>query len=82
MARDGGTQERALARIRSQMPLDAKRRLAGIVVENDGTEEELREKVGRLVERLRTGSRLWGLLTSPLVLALGAVAGVAWGRIR
>ncbi|EFN59160.1 hypothetical protein CHLNCDRAFT_138020 [Chlorella variabilis] len=40
--RDGLAQAAAQARIAAQMPVEAKRRLAGVVLENDGTQQELR----------------------------------------
>ncbi|PNW77430.1 hypothetical protein CHLRE_10g436150v5 [Chlamydomonas reinhardtii] len=76
LARDGGSVERAQARIAAQMPLDAKKRLADIVVENDGSVEQLKAQVRRLSERLRRGSLLWGVLTSPLAV-MALVAAVA-----
>ncbi|MGC4376132.1 dephospho-CoA kinase [Fictibacillus sp. Mic-4] len=45
MARDQMTFEEAKARITSQMPLKEKRQLADAVIENNGTLEQLKEKV-------------------------------------
>ncbi|PNH09587.1 Dephospho-CoA kinase domain-containing protein, partial [Tetrabaena socialis] len=75
--RDGGSTERAVARINSQMPLDAKRRLADVVIENEGGLEQLRDQVRQLAARLRRGARAWGLLTSPL-MALALVLLPFW----
>ena len=54
MARDKLGQEHALARIRSQMPIDEKRKLGDVVIENDGdwseTEAQVRALYGSLLE--------------------------------
>ncbi|KAG2448764.1 hypothetical protein HYH02_006118 [Chlamydomonas schloesseri] len=76
VGRDGGSMERAQARIAAQMPLEAKRRLADVVIDNDGSLEQLRGQVRRLSERLRRGSLLWGVLTSPLAVAALVAAAV------
>ncbi|RMZ56043.1 hypothetical protein APUTEX25_004467 [Auxenochlorella protothecoides] len=74
MARDGLSEEAADVRVSSQMPLSAKRRLADIVVENDGDVEELRQSartVGGLLQRHRW-LHIW--FFSPLGLGLVAAA--------
>lgn len=48
MARDGIDEKAALARIRAQMPLEEKRRLATFVIDNDGTLENTRKQVERI----------------------------------
>ena len=48
IARDGGTREEALRRIRAQMPLAEKRALADHVIENDGDLEHTRRQVRAL----------------------------------
>lgn len=53
MARTGMNREDAEARIRSQMPEGEKRKSAGFVIENLGTEAELREKVDAVWEAIR-----------------------------
>ena len=55
-ARDGLTQEAALARVSSQMPLADKRAAATVVLTNDGTVEELERAVGETWARLSPGS--------------------------
>lgn len=52
MARSGLSREEALARVKSQMPEEEKRRFAEIVIENDGSEEALARKVDEVWERL------------------------------
>lgn len=47
MARDGLTREQALERIAAQMPIERKRELADIVIDNSGTKERTREQVLR-----------------------------------
>jgi len=48
MARDGCTREEALARIRSQMPLSEKARLADHVIDNSGDRAVTEEQVRRV----------------------------------
>jgi dephospho-CoA kinase len=45
IARNGLTAEQALSRIRSQMPIEEKRGRGDVVIENDGTLDELERKV-------------------------------------
>lgn len=60
MERDGLSHDEALARVRSQLPIEEKRSLADIVVDNTGhwhaAEKELRELYERWVNRARSGS--------------------------
>lgn len=51
MARDGLDREQALARIASQMPMEEKRRLGQLVIDNGGTREELEAQVLRIWRR-------------------------------
>lgn len=48
VARNGYSREEAEARIAAQMPLDEKRRRATVVIDNSGTEEDLRAALCRL----------------------------------
>jgi dephospho-CoA kinase len=48
MERDGFSRDEAERRIRSQMPEEEKRRHAGFVIENTGTQEELQAKVDEI----------------------------------
>ncbi|GLC64510.1 hypothetical protein PLESTF_000173800 [Pleodorina starrii] len=77
LRRDGGSTERARARIAAQLPMEEKRRLADIVVENDGTLEALQAKVDDLLTRLRRGTMVLGLLTSPIAVLVAIVAASA-----
>lgn len=52
MARDGISRTEALKRLRAQLPLAEKAKRADIVVENDGTVAELRDKVKKLFREL------------------------------
>ncbi|GAV23562.1 dephospho-CoA kinase [Carboxydothermus pertinax] len=45
MTRNGFTREEAIKRIRSQMPLDEKARLADVVIDNSGSLEKTREQI-------------------------------------
>ena len=47
MERDNLTREQALERIAAQMPIDRKREMADIVIDNSGTMEQTREQVLR-----------------------------------
>jgi dephospho-CoA kinase len=64
MARDGLGRDEALQRIDSQMPMEEKRRLGQVVIDNCGSPEELAAQVeGLWKERLglEAGTRAWGL---------------------
>lgn len=52
MTRDRLSEEDALARIRSQMPLEEKRRLADAVIDSSGTIEETRAQVDERIASL------------------------------
>lgn len=52
--RNGLSREQALARMASQMDIEEKARRAAVVLDNQGTMEQLRHKVDLLVEQLRT----------------------------
>lgn len=54
MRRDGRDRDEALRRIRSQMSLDEKRRLADHVIDNSGSPEETEQQVRALYQRLVT----------------------------
>ncbi|MDH4164506.1 MAG: dephospho-CoA kinase [Nitrospirota bacterium] len=58
MMRDHFTEEHALARIRSQMPLEEKRAVADYVIDNQGTREETEVQVRALFERLKREAEL------------------------
>lgn len=45
MERDGYSEEQALSRIKSQMPIDEKKELADVVIENNDTKAELKQKL-------------------------------------
>lgn len=47
MSRDGSSKEAAQARINSQMPLEAKVKLADVVIHNDGDMQELQQQVSQ-----------------------------------
>ena len=53
MVRDGLSEESAKKRIEAQMTLEEKRKLADVIIENNGTFEELGEKVNKLVLKNR-----------------------------
>ena len=84
MTRDGLSEEDARNRINAQLPLDAKRRVATVVVENDQGLEELHASVRRVVQQWRHGRMrtwLWWLaLAGPAAIAALAVA--TWTAFR
>lgn len=53
MARDHLSETEALARIRSQMPLEEKRRMADAVIHSDGTLNDTRAQIDALIASLR-----------------------------
>lgn len=78
-ARDGLPTAAVEARLAAQMPLAAKRRLASIVLDNDGSREQLAAQVGDLVAALQ--QRAWlhrYLLSPPGLLAGTAAVAAAW----
>jgi dephospho-CoA kinase len=60
MARDGLSREDALARMRAQLPIEEKRALADVVIDNSGpwedTEKQVRELYASWLSRARSGS--------------------------
>jgi dephospho-CoA kinase len=52
MTRDGVTQSQALARIRSQMPIEEKKKRATIVIDNCGSLENTRNISLRIYQKL------------------------------
>ncbi|HET7656761.1 MAG TPA: dephospho-CoA kinase [Bacillales bacterium] len=50
MERDGSTKEEALSRIRSQIPLKAKRTQADAVIDNNGTEAETEDQLNEILK--------------------------------
>lgn len=53
MQRDGISRADALARIRSQMPIDEKKKLATIVIDNSGTRENTRKQTLEILQRFQ-----------------------------
>ena len=78
--RDTSTEQEASARINSQMPLADKVERADIVVDNDGSEEALAQRVASLAPRLvRRTSPLQWLCSGPvLFVALQLVCVAPW----
>lgn len=75
--RNNMAEEEAEARIASQMPVEQKLKLADVVINNDGTMEELREKVAVIEHQyLRRGRWVHMTLFSPVGVA--AVAALLW----
>ena len=52
MTRDGLSRHEALDRIRSQMPLEEKRKRADAVIDSSGSVEQTREKIDALIDSL------------------------------
>ena len=57
MARDNTSEEHVRARIAGQMPEAEKEKRADIIIDNSGTEEELRERVEELLKQYDTEGR-------------------------
>lgn len=72
VARDGATQAQAAARIDAQWPTARKAALADIVIDNSGGREALAAQVAAAAAALKRRAALWGALTSPAGLLLGA----------
>jgi dephospho-CoA kinase len=53
MERDGYSEKQALSRIQSQMPIDEKKKLADVVIENNGTKAQLNENLMSLLTKTR-----------------------------
>jgi len=73
MERDGSSREDALNRIRSQMPLEEKVKMASVVIRNDGSKEEAVEKARSEARRLQ--KKAWGpsiLFSGPGMMVCGA----------
>jgi dephospho-CoA kinase len=79
VARDALSAAAADSRIAAQMPLAAKRRLADVVLHNDGDGlEQLQAQVEQLARQLRRQAWLHRYLLSPVGLLAAAAA--AWYR--
>jgi dephospho-CoA kinase len=53
MQRDGISKTDALARVRSQMPIEEKKDKATIVIDNSGTRENTRTQTLKIFQRLK-----------------------------
>ena len=53
MQRDGISEADALARVRSQMPIEEKKDRATIVIDNSGTRENTRQQTLKIFQRLK-----------------------------
>ena len=56
VARDGCSREEALRRVRAQLPIEEKRRLADFVIDNSGSRAETERQVRELYRRLTNGA--------------------------
>ena len=74
MARDNTTEDAAIPRIRSQMPISDKVRFADKVLDNSGTLQELKEQVDRLLVKLHPEVR-WTWFPCWICPPLGFVFG-------
>uniref|UniRef100_A0A8B9FBM2 Dephospho-CoA kinase domain-containing protein n=1 Tax=Amazona collaria TaxID=241587 RepID=A0A8B9FBM2_9PSIT len=80
MQRDGLAQAEAEARIRSQLPLDEKRRFATHIIDNSGGRESTRRQVLRLHSHLEDSlDFLWARLAAgTVVVGLGGSCSCYW----
>lgn len=74
MQRDACSPEAAAARVRCQMPLDAKVTRAQQVVDNSGTLEQTRTQVEAIADALKGGGKAVSVATSPIGVAMAAAA--------
>jgi len=77
MDRDKNGIEDAQARIKAQMPTEAKKKLATIVIDNSSTRENTRLAVRQLVGRIHSEERQWRLLSRTSLIAAVAAIGAA-----
>ncbi|KAL6727972.1 hypothetical protein Aduo_009793 [Ancylostoma duodenale] len=78
MLRDGLTKEGAASRIAAQLPIKKKMELATILIDNNGSKEELEQKVEELVKELN--SRWSPLLVRAAVYSV--IAGLSWVLLK
>ncbi|KAK9819816.1 hypothetical protein WJX72_002721 [[Myrmecia] bisecta] len=74
--RDRCSREEAEAKIRAQMPLEAKRQLADYVIDNSGTLPQLHSQVFAMLKSISSGAVWQGMVSSPLSLTL--LLGMLW----
>jgi len=55
MKRDGRDREAALQRIRAQLPIESKKAMADVVIDNSGSLEETQRQTRMLFERFTAG---------------------------
>jgi dephospho-CoA kinase len=55
MKRDGCDREAALERIRAQLPIESKKAMADVVIDNSGSPEETQRQARMLFERFTAG---------------------------
>lgn len=77
MRRDGLSAAAARQRIEAQMPVAAKRKLADIVVENDGDRGELEEAARTVAAVLKRKSWIHTIVFSPLGVGLALIGFLA-----
>ena len=70
MNRNQFTLEEATSRIKSQIPGEKKCQMATIVINNDGTEEELREQIRKIVDKWNASSKLFSKYPDPLLVLI------------
>lgn len=76
MARDGSTEDAAMARINSQMRISEKKLYADELIDNSGELSEVEEKVNSLLQKVKANVR-WTWLLEWVVPPFGVVA-AAW----
>ena len=76
MKRDNMSEEAATQRIRSQMPLNEKVKLAKIVIDNSSDIEQLKIQVRNLIRRLTPPISSWllGWIAPPIAIAVSVYA--------
>ena len=75
MSRDNLTEEAALPRIRSQLPISDKIHVADKVIDNSGSLQDLKEQVENLLVKLRSKVK-WTWLPSWICPPFGLLLGI------
>ena len=85
MARDNMSQEAAEARIASQMAVTRKRALADVIIDNDGSFEDLEKKVVEVARQLQERGSVWHrAVFSPVGVGIlvAAFIGILWKALK
>lgn len=82
MGRNDFTEEQVLARIRAQLPLAQKVKMADFVIDNGGGLEETEKQVKKLYERLSGLKFHWTIRVAIILVGLSVMAVTFWSGSR